>query len=294
MDEASEDLMSEVEAGKLSAHAVLEKLAWALRSESGPMRPSNEDYAGFYAPTTPDDAWEHGPLFLVADGLGGHAAGEVASRLAVETVLANWTEAAGAAPRQALRAAVRGANTAVFDAALAPGRRGMATTLTALTLFGREALIAHVGDSRAYVVRGDQCTQLTEDHSRVGEMLRMRLITPEQAAHHPGRSQLTRTVGSEPAVQVDLITERLETGDVFVLCSDGLWDLVSRAEIVQVCSAIGTGSMPTPAAAADALIDLSLKRQAPDNITVVVVRVTSPLPIRPAPGRRSLFRRRRT
>ena len=150
--------------GVLGAHAVLAKLAWAFRSDPGPARDHNEDYAGAFAPTVPDDAWDRPPVFAVCDGLGGHAAGEVASRTAVDALLATWQDGGSAGAHKDLRNAARAANTAVFDAALENGRSGMATTLTALSLSGHEAVIAHVGDSRAYLVRGDQCHQLTADH----------------------------------------------------------------------------------------------------------------------------------
>ncbi|HSS10764.1 MAG TPA: protein phosphatase 2C domain-containing protein [Acidimicrobiales bacterium] len=279
--------------GPLAGHAILAKLAWALRSEPGDIRPHNEDYGGVFAPTTPDDAWDRGPLFIVADGLGGHAAGEVASRTAVDAAVEAWSHGNPSAPHQALRAVTRRANVAVFDAAAEAHRRGMASTFTALTLAGREAIIAHVGDSRCYLVRGDGCTQLTNDHSRVGEMLRAGLLTPEQAARHPARSMISRTVGGEPAVQVDLIHQPTEAGDTFVLCSDGLWDVVARHEIAEVAHAIGSPAAPTVTDAADGLIDLALQRKTPDNVTVLVVRVTTDRPVPAAGARRSLFRRGR-
>src|SRR5436305_14516244 len=119
--------------GPLSAHGMLAKLSWALRSEPGDVRPHNEDFGGAFAPTIPDDAWDRWPLFIVCDGLGGHAAGEVASRTAVEAALAAWTGGAPSVAHKDIRAAARAANTAVFDAALETGRRGLATTLTAST-----------------------------------------------------------------------------------------------------------------------------------------------------------------
>jgi protein phosphatase len=255
------------------------------------VRETNEDFVAAYAPGTPDDSWDRGALFVLADGMGGHAAGEVASRVAVETMLARWTEGSGGQPHQALRAAVRDANAAVFDAAMEEGRRGMGTTMTALTLSQREAIIAHIGDSRAYLVRGGHCTQLTADHSRAAEMVRMKLITPEQAATHPARSMLTRSLGGEPAVQIDIIKQPIENNDALVLCSDGLWDMVSRAEIAEVCGALGTQAYATPNEAAAHLLDLANKRGAPDNISVLVIRITSPLPFPPTPARRSFFRR---
>ncbi|HMC51323.1 MAG TPA: PP2C family serine/threonine-protein phosphatase [Acidimicrobiales bacterium] len=270
-----------------------EKVSWALRSDPGQVRPHNEDFAGAFVHEGPDDAWDRGPLFVVADGLGGHAAGEVASRVAVEGMVAAWRAGSPGPPNQALRTAARAANVAVFDAALERGRRGMGTTLTALTLAGHDAFIAHVGDSRAYLVRGRECHQLTSDHSRVGELLRMRLITPEQAASHPARSMLTRSLGAEGVVQVDLVRQVLEPGDRFVLCSDGLWDTVARAEIAQMVSAPARPGQASPADAARALVELALERKAPDNVTAAVVCVTSDQPIPAASPRRSLFRRGR-
>ena len=279
--------------GQISGHAILAKLAWAMRSEPGDVRPHNEDCAGVFAPTIPDDAWDRGPLFIVCDGLGGHAAGEVASRTAVDAGLEHWKGGSPGAPHQALRNAIRAANVAVFDAALQSKRRGMATTMTALTLAGREAIIGHVGDSRCYLVRRESTTQLTNDHSRVGEMLRAGLITAEQAANHPARSMISRTVGSEPSVQVDITRQATEAGDTFVLCSDGLWDVIGRREITQVVGAIGTPAMPTVIAAADALMAQALARSTPDNVTVLVVRVTTDRPVPAASTRRGFLRRGR-
>lgn len=277
--------------GQLDDHAVLAKLSWALRSHPGEVRPHNEDFAGAYAPTTPDDAWDRGPLFVVADGMGGHAAGEVASRVATETLLGSWATGTPAAPAAALRTAVRAANTAVCDAGTEAGNRGMGTTLCAITFAGAEALVANVGDSRAYRVRGDECRQLTADHSRVADMLRMRMITPEQAVNHPARSMLTRSLGAELLVQVDVVKEDVRKGDVFVLCSDGLWDVIARPDIAEVAAAIGTPAVPTPRDAAASLVDTALKRGTADNVTAVVVRITSDRPIPAAGGRRLFFRR---
>jgi len=277
--------------GTLRADGVLSKLSFAFRSEPGPGRDTNEDYAGAFVLTTPDDAWDRGPLFVVADGMGGHAAGEVASSVAVEAALESWARGTAGPPPQSIRSAFRTANIAVYDAALQPGRRGMGTTIVGATFAEREALIGHVGDSRAYLVRGDDCVQLTGDHSRVGEMVRMRLLSPEEAAVHPARSQLTRSLGSAPGVQVDLTRQPIETGDALVLCTDGLWDLVARAEMAD---AFATSDHPASAPAlVDALVDLAIKRGASDNVTAAVIVVTSALPIPAAAGRR-LFRRGRT
>jgi PPM family protein phosphatase len=279
--------------GRLAEHAILAKLSWALCSEPGDIRPHNEDFAAAYAPTVPEDAWDRGPLWVVADGMGGHAAGEVASRLAVETLLETWKSGSAGAAAGGLRSGVRAANNAVCDAGMESGRRGMGTTVTALTLAGREALIAHVGDSRAYLVRSGQCTQLTTDHSRVAELLRMRLITPEQAADHPARSMLTRSLGADMMVQVDIVKQPIARNDVFVLCSDGMWDMVSRPDIAQIVETIGTADIPTPAEATHRLTETAIKRGATDNVTALVVRITSDQPIAAGAARRSIFRRGR-
>jgi protein phosphatase len=168
----------------------------------------------------------------------------------------------------------------------------MGTTLTALTLAGREALVAHVGDSRAYLVRGATCTQLTSDHSRVAEMVRMKLLSPEQAARHPARSQLTRSLGGAVSLQVDIVRQPIERDDVFVLCSDGLWDEIASAELAGVARAVVGGEVRNPAAAAAHLVGLAIERGAADNVTAIVVRVATNLPIPAAAPRRSLFRRR--
>ena len=279
--------------GRLAEHAVLAKLAWALHSEAGEVRPHNEDFAGAYAPTVPDDAWDRGPLWIVADGMGGHAAGEVASRLATEAALASWSTGPAAAPATALRDAVRRANTAVVDASHEAGRRGMGTTMVALTFAGADAFIANVGDSRAYRVRDGECTQLTTDHSRVAEMLRMRMISPEQAATHPARSMLTRSLGAELVVQIEIAKEPIKKDDTFVLCTDGLWDVVPRADIADVAAALDKGELPTPADAAAYLVRTAIERGTADNVTAAVVRLTSDRPIPAAGGRRLFFRRGR-
>jgi len=260
-------------------------------TQTGNVRRSNED--SFLL---------RSPLFMVADGMGGAAAGEIASAMAVEIVLAElratWVgrpDARGSEGfARALKQATRAANDQINAYASRHQEfRGMGTTATIAGFLGDTLYVAQVGDSRAYLVRDGRCTQLTADHSRVGEMLRLGLLTPEQAASHPARSQLTKSLGSDPMLQVDVVRSELATGDVFVLCSDGLWDSVGRAEIAEVASAVGTSAAPTVVQAADQLVDLALAREAPDNVTALVVKVTSDRPIPPVAARRSLFRRAR-
>ena len=271
-----------------------ELVDWALSSDPGTQREHNEDFAGAFVPPGLESTWERGPLFIVADGMGGHAAGEVASKVAVERVLNSWVSRPPSAPSQMLRTAVRDANIAVLDTAITGNLQGMGTTIVAAALAGHEAIIAHVGDSRAYLVHGDECTQITADHSRVAEMVRMRMITPEQAAVHPSRSMLTRNLGGEMTVQVDLDTVTLAEQDALVLCTDGLWDLVSRPELAEHIGLLREGKATAANEVCALLVDLALKRGATDNVTCLVARVMTDRPIPGAGAKRSLFRRGRS
>ncbi len=279
--------------GTIRAGAVMAKFSWGVVSDPGPFRDHNEDFVAARVLTTPDDSWDRGPLLALADGMGGHAAGEVASRTAVEALIEAYATGSTGSPQALLKGAARAANLAVHDAAMAPGQRGMGTTLLGLALGGNEAVVAHVGDSRAYLARGETCSQLTNDHSRVGEMLRMRMISPEQAATHPARSQLTRSLGGDPFVQVDLVRQVVQRHDTLVLCSDGLWDVVARPEIAEVGEQLTAGTIPTALEAAERLVRLAVERGSTDNVSAVLVHLTSDQPIPPAGGRRFRLRRSR-
>jgi PPM family protein phosphatase len=279
--------------GTIRAGAVMGKFSWGVVSDPGPFRDHNEDFVAARVLTTPDDSWDRGPLLALADGMGGHAAGEVASRTAVEALIEAYGTASTGSAQQLLKAAARAANLAVADAAHEPGRKGMGTTLLGLALSGTDAVVAHVGDSRAYLARGETCTQLTNDHSRVGEMLRMRMISAEQAANHPARSQLTRSLGGDPFVQVDLVRQTIQRHDTLVLCSDGLWDVVSRPEIAEIGAQLTAGAIPTAVEAADELVRLAIERGSTDNVSAVLVHLTSDQPIPPVGGRRFRLRRSR-
>jgi serine/threonine protein phosphatase PrpC len=269
--------------------------AFALVSLRGAVRPWNEDRAGTVLPPARDPPG-HPPLFVVADGLGGHQAGEVAAELAVSTTLAVFPRAA-ARPRQALRAATRQAALAVYDAGFEPGRSGMATTLTALTFDAGEVVVAHVGDTRCYRWREGAVEQLTTDHSQVADLVRLGLLTPEQAARHPGRSILTRCLGTAPGPPLDLVRRGLRAGDRLVLCSDGLWGLVERAEVAEAVRrfvpgdeaerAVDLDSLATRLGAlVDHLAHRALARGAPDNVTVLAVALEPGCPWLEAPSPR--------
>jgi serine/threonine protein phosphatase PrpC len=212
-------------------------------------------------------------VFAVADGLGGHQGGEVASAAAVEPLAAldgrEFADPAEAA--EALTAAVREANAAILDQAAGdPGLWGMGTTVTAAALAGERHLqLAHVGDSRAYLLRDGSLEQLSTDHTVVAELVRRGRLTPAQAAIHPERSILTRAVGLDPRIPVDTPDPlELQDGDQVLLCSDGLTEPVDDDQIAQLLSAEPDGN-----AACQALIDAANAAGGPDNITVVLLRV---------------------
>jgi serine/threonine protein phosphatase PrpC len=212
-------------------------------------------------------------VFAVADGLGGHQGGEVASAAAVEPLAAldgrEFAEPAEAA--EALTAAVREANAAILDRAAGdPGLWGMGTTVTAAALAGdRHLQLAHVGDSRAYLLRDGSRVPQTTHPPVVGPLVRRGRLTPAQAAIHPERSILTRAVGLDPRIPVDTPDPlELRDGDQVLLCSDGLTEAVDDDQIAELLS-----STPEGTAACQALIDAANAAGGPDNITVVLLRV---------------------
>lgn len=257
----------------------------AASSETGPVRSSNEDHLGWgrlgRAPfcvaqpaaasaTDLREEADRGWLFAVADGLGSYGGGDVASRLAVTTLLERAASDPGAAPSSLLRSGFEAANRVVFDAAMAgQGTRKMQTTTSALLVTPGEAHLGHVGDCRIYRLRDQLLELLTTDHSQAMEMLRLRLITPEQAADHPGRAALTRSVGGDITVRTDIRQLGLEPDDTFLLCSDGLWGKVGAAEIREALAG-------SPAAACRWLIERAVERGGEDNATAMIVRVREP------------------
>jgi serine/threonine protein phosphatase PrpC len=222
------------------------------------------------------------PLFAVADGLGGHLGGEVASRVALERLS---EVARGDGPEdgipERLRTGMHEANRAVHDRASKDRRlTGMGTTLTAVIAGKDRIFLAHVGDSRAYLFRGGDLRLLTEDHTLVQRMVREGRLTPEQAEIHPQRSVLTRALGIDDQLEVDQTTLETAAGDRLLLCSDGLTGMVEDEEILKILSAHND-----PQAASDALVEAANAAGGQDNITTIVLDVLDaepPPPLQPA------------
>jgi len=226
------------------------------KSDTGRQRRANED--SFFV---------RSPLFVVADGMGGAQAGEVASRLAAETFAAGLPD--DGTSEQRLERRAREANQRIHEVSQEDrALNGMGTTLTAAYLDGDELALAHVGDSRAYLLRDGELTRLTRDHTLVEELVRRGELTEEEAAEHPQRSIITRALGPEPDIDIDLHTHRVHAGDVFLLCSDGLTGMIGEDEVHAILS-----EAPNLRVAGRTLVDAANEAGGRDNITVVLFRL---------------------
>ncbi len=246
-------------------------LEFAQLTDTGPSREHNEDYIGYVAPEDHDRARTHGWLFALADGVGGHAQGEVASRAAIESVLGGFREAPRDEPLGALlQRLVRMANTRVFDAALAAGREGagMCTTIVACGLRYDRLVVAHVGDSRCYLIRKGETQVLTRDHTVASEHARMGLLTAQEAAEADTRHILSRSLGGGISVSVEVNDYQIFAGDMLVTCSDGLHGAVTSSEIAAIVRPEADLQK-----AARRLVDLANLQDGGDNVSVQLVRV---------------------
>lgn len=238
-------------------------------SDTGPARERNEDYIDYFVPEDEELGRAKGALFVVADGMGGHRAGQVASREAVERVMAEYYDDPDRDVGDCLVRAIKTANQAIYDQAQAdPEMAGMGTTLVAATIRnrGRQVTIANVGDSRAYLLRRQNLKQITIDHSWVEAQFRAGLLTREQTKKHPQRNLITRAVGIQPTVEVDLFQTKLRRGDSLVLCTDGVSGELSDEEMAQIVR-----TRPPDDAAAE-LVAQANSLGGTDNATALIVQ----------------------
>jgi protein phosphatase len=241
----------------------------SVQTDKGCVREINEDSGRFVRPSDAAQVVERGSLMIVADGMGGHSAGEVASQLAADVVSRLYYEAEGT-PAEALRHSVEEANRSIHAAAAADeSKHGMGTTCTALALCGGHASAAHVGDSRLYMLRAGCLYQLSEDHSAVMEMVKLGLISKEEARTHEDKNVILRALGTSPEVEVSMIEPfGLREGDRYLLCSDGLYDLVRDEEMTTLLN-----ESEDIHAAGARLIELAKERGGHDNITVGIIAI---------------------
>lgn len=228
----------------------------------GPVREDNQDSIRL---SDDDNPTGPGLLFALADGMGGYSHGALASLLALESFSSVLALQNGSGVVKTLQRAVETANLRVYQKAQQMRAGRMGTTLTAAYVFGDMLYLAHVGDSRAYLIRDGQCICLTADHTTVGEMVRSKLITADKVRTHAQRSILTKSVGIDLFVQPDIIQQRLRVGDRLVLCSDGVWSVIEDDELAQVASRPVSMDVLS-----QNLIELALQNQTDDNASVVV------------------------
>src|SRR6266567_744838 len=245
------------------------ELTYAELSSPGPVRDHNEDFVGFWQPQTLEEHRSRGSVAVLADGVGGLHHGEVASRMAVEIALANFREAPeGKTPQQLLTQMFNTANLAVYDKGMENhGKFRMATTLCIAVLRNDEVVVGNVGDSRVYLVHLGEIKQLSTDHSYVGMQQKFGLISEQDAKTSEHRSVLTRSVGQDPMIRVDVESATVVKGDRVVLCSDGLYAHVADSEIADIVTRL------SPAQACRQLVALAEQRGTDDNLSVQVVQI---------------------
>lgn len=245
------------------------ELIYAELSSPGPARENNEDYVGSWQPQTLEEKRSRGAVAILADGVGGMQRGEVASRLAVETALKTFREAPGEhTPQQLITQMFNAANLAVYDNSMENhGKSQMATTLAVVVLRNNEITVGNVGDSRVYLVRKATIKQLSTDHNYTGMQQKFGLISEQEAKTSEHRSILTRSVGNEPVVRVDVESATVFKGDKVVLCSDGLYTVIADSEIADIVSRL------SPAQACRQLVALAEQRGTDDNLSIQVMQI---------------------
>jgi len=244
----------------------------AALTDVGRQRSNNEDSYLYWESESDPELYRKGRLAIVADGMGGYEGGQEASRLAVETVRQVYAEYSGTDAQQALLSALRQAHETIHRYATDHiNLHGMGTTCTALSILDHELYFAHVGDSRLYLVRPDSVSRLTRDHSYVSRLVETGIVRSEDAESHPQRHILTAALGSGREVEPDAPEHpvALQAGDRLLLCTDGLWSVVGEKDLAD------TVRSNSPADSCHALVKLALDRGGPDNVTVMVLHVTS-------------------
>ena len=240
-------------------------------TDPGVVRDHNEDYLGHCLPANPDEGRTHGWLFVIADGVGGHDRGEVASKTAVESVISGFRGAPrGEALTASLPRIVQKANLKVYETgrAASPGGVNMATTIVACGLRFDHAVIAHVGDSRCYLIRHGIAQQLTRDHTVVADQVRLGILSAQEAAESEKRHLLSRSLGSDLFVNVEIDDHQVHADDFLLLCSDGLYGSVRPGDMANIVA-----FNPDPAVAAAKLMELAKQRDGGDNISIQLIRV---------------------
>jgi protein phosphatase len=247
---------------------VIPYVKMGAKTDLGRVRENNEDKFEFFEPEDPAVLATKGSFYGIADGMGGHSAGQIACELALKVVIRAYYESPSADTHASLHRAVEEANAMIYDTAqMITERSGMGTTLSAVILREDKVTVVQVGDSRGYLIRDGQISQITEDHSWVAEQVRNGSMTWEEAQSSPFRNIITRSIGTASTVEADVTTEDIKVGDTLVLCSDGLSGHVDPSDIM------ATVLEHSPSIAAMRLVEEANERGGRDNITVMVLSV---------------------
>ena len=238
----------------------------------GNIRPENQDAFRVQSSSSERILDSLGYLYAVADGMGGYEHGGIASAQALETFFDVFYRGNRSKPAQNMRNAVQSANMAVYQTAQRLGAR-MGTTLSAINLVGGQLNLAHIGDSRVYLVRGRKATCLTNDHTAVGELVRMRILSPDKVRTHDRRSVLEKCLGMELFIQPDITQHTLAEDDYLILCTDGVWAHVEDDEFAQIAL-----SVRQPEQISQTLVDLAMERDSDDNLSTVAIHVEQLVP----------------
>lgn len=242
-------------------------ISHAAISDQGPARKTHEDTVAHRVPDDPEVLAQKGAVFVMADGVGGHGGGDIASREAARVFIETYYSE-NASPERSAKIAVGESNLFVYDLGIKMRRKYLSTTLTALVIEGSRYHIVHVGDTRIYRIRPDTTIELmTDDHSEAGDLVKLNILSPDKVRNHPRRSNLTRSIGSEAVARPMAKSGAVQPGDIFVQLTDGVWELIEDTEIDAIAR------LSAPDDACKALIDLSLSRSPSDNMSVQVVHV---------------------
>lgn len=241
-------------------------------SDDGKLRDHNEDFTGFVEPANPERAQSHGWLFALADGVGGHDDGEIASRTAIEQIQAGFKKAPASEPLTTMLGRIaKEANLRVYEKGkrASPGGSNMATTLVACALRYDRAAVAHAGDSRCYLIRGGHSTLLTRDHTVANEQAKLGILSSKEASEVHTKHVLVRSLGMDPFTTAEVNEIQIEAGDVLLLCSDGLHNSVEGSEMAALAG-LPNADLDS---AARRLIELANDRDGSDNISVLIIRI---------------------
>jgi PPM family protein phosphatase len=248
----------------MTAHKATKIEAYS-QSDIGNVREDNQDAVWL---CNPEDQYTEafGHLYAIADGMGGYAHGGVASSLALSTFCETFYDAGNAAIPQKMKIGMQNANLSVYQAAQKISAGRMGTTLTAANLVGNTLHIAHIGDSRAYLIRKSKSRCLTNDHTRVGELVRMRLLSADKIRSHNQRSVLNKCLGMNLFIQPDIFNVQVQTGDALIFCTDGVWSVIEDEEFGEIAATIHD-----PALLGKRILELALERDSDDNVSLITV-----------------------